>query len=91
MIGDSPGDPPAPEYLAEHLRTAFATDRRVHEQGLEVTIIGKTIVVRGTVSTPGLRDAVDEVARDVVPGADVVNDVDVPPNVEPDGVEELDR
>jgi hypothetical protein len=56
-----------------------------------VNIIGKTIVVRGTVSTLALRDAVDEVARDVVPGVDVVNDVDVAPNVEPDGAEELDR
>jgi osmotically-inducible protein OsmY len=80
----------SPEYLAEHIRTALATDPRVHEQGLDVTVIGHTIVLRGTVPTPALRQAAGDVAREMAPGADVLNDVEVPPNAEPDDVEEID-
>jgi hypothetical protein len=79
-----------PEYVAEHLRTAFATDRRVHELGLEVSVIGGTIVVRGTVSTAAQRDAVREVDCELAPPqAEVVDDVEVLPNPEPDTAEDL--
>jgi hypothetical protein len=81
--------PRSREYLAEHLRTALVTDSRVHEQGLEVTVIGTTIVLRGTVATPALRDAAGDVARELVPGAEILNDIEVPPIPAPDGVEEI--
>ncbi len=37
------------EYVAERLRSAFAMDRRLHLQGLDVSVVGETIVVRGAV------------------------------------------
>ena len=78
-----------PEYLAEHLRSALATDRRVYEQGLNVAVVGESIVVQGAVATPAQRDAVREVAREHLPRAEIVNDVEVVPNGEPDTVEDL--
>jgi osmotically-inducible protein OsmY len=80
----------SPEYLAEHVRTALATDPRVHEQGLDVTVIGHTIVLRGTVPTPARRDAAGEVVHEIAPGADILNDVEVPPNPEPEDAEAID-
>jgi osmotically-inducible protein OsmY len=77
------------EYLAEHIRTALATDRRVLELGLEVTVMGDTIVLRGAVSTPAQRDAAGEVARELAPAAEILNDVEVSPNAEPDSAEEI--
>jgi osmotically-inducible protein OsmY len=83
---DAPG---SPEYLAEHIRTALATDPRVHEQGLDVTVIGHTVVLRGTVTTPTRRRALAEVAHELAPGAEILNDVEVPPNPEPEAPEEI--
>lgn len=78
------------EYLAEHIRTALTTDDRVHEQGVEVTVMGETIVLRGTVPTQARRDAVSIVAHELAPAAEIVNDVEVLPNPEPDIAEEID-
>lgn len=96
MTGATPRRPEPPsgaagsaEYRAEHLRAALAADRRVHEQGLDVTVVGSTIVIRGTVATAALRDSVGEVARELIPAADIVNDVEVTPNPEPGAAEEL--
>lgn len=80
----------ASEYLAERIRRALATDCRVHEQGLEVTVSGQTIVLRGAVPTSALRDAAGEVARELAPDAAILNHVEVPPNSEPDSVEEIE-
>jgi hypothetical protein len=77
------------EYVAEHLRSAFATDRRLHLQGLDVSVVGETIVVRGAVWSSDQRDAVGEVAHELVPDAAVVNDVEVVPNAEPGTIEDL--
>jgi osmotically-inducible protein OsmY len=78
-----------PDYVAEYLRAAFTTDGRVHEQGLDVTVVGSTIVLRGTVPTPAQRDAITEVAHDLAPQAEIVNDIEVTPNPEPRDAEEL--
>lgn len=96
MTGDEhraqrpPGAPGEAEYRAEHLRAVLAADPRVHELGLDVAVLGDTIVLRGTVATPAMKAAVGEVAHEFAPDAVIVNDVEVPPNPEPDTVEELD-
>ncbi|HEX6425658.1 MAG TPA: BON domain-containing protein [Acidimicrobiales bacterium] len=82
------GQQPA-EYVAEHVRRALTTDQRVHEQGLDVAVLGDLVVVRGTVATPALRDAVGEVVAEQVPGAEVVNDVAVAPDAPPGAAEDL--
>jgi BON domain len=73
-----------PEYVAEHLRTGLATDGRLHELGLDVSVIGATIVVRGAVSSPAQRDAVGAIAAELAPGSEIVNDVEVVPSRRPD-------
>jgi hypothetical protein len=73
-----------PEYVAEHLRTGLATDGRLHELGLDVSVIGTTIVVRGAVSSPAQRDAVGAIAAELAPGSEIVNDVEVVPSRRPD-------
>ena len=81
------GDPavgsPDAEYLVEHVRSALATDPRVLQQGMDVSFAGEVVVVRGSVPTTSVRDGVAAVVGDVVPGMQVVNDVDVTPNTEP--------
>lgn len=85
----TPGSEGPTVYLAEHIHSALATDHRVHEQGIEVTVVGAAIVLRGTVATPAQRDAASAVARELAPDAEIVNDLEVPPAPEPDGVEEI--
>ena len=82
--------PEAAEYLAERIRRALATDCRVHEQGIEVTVSDHTVVLRGTVPTPTLREAAAEVAHELAPDAELLNHVEVPPSTEPDRAEEID-
>jgi hypothetical protein len=79
------------EYLAERVRAALATDGRVLEQGLDVTMTGSLVVVRGAVPTAAVRDAVAAVVREAAPHLRVVNDVEVTPAPEPadDDVEDL--
>jgi hypothetical protein len=80
---DAPGGPLDPEYLVEHLRGALATDPRVLQQGLDVVVTGHLVIVRGSVPTRTVRDGVVAVAHDLVPGLQVVNDVEVTPTPEP--------
>jgi hypothetical protein len=78
-----------PEYLGEHLRAALATDARVLQPGLEVRIARDLVIVRGSVSTEGVRSAVAEVVRDHATGWQVLNEVEVTPNVAPLDAEDL--
>ena len=56
-------DAPGP-YREESLRQALATDPRVMEQELDVSIAGGRVVISGTVPTEDRRAAVTEVARE---------------------------
>ena len=60
-----------------HLREALASDERVSELGLVVTLRGKRIFVSGTVSTPERQSAVTEVVHELVPEAEVHNETTV--------------
>jgi BON domain len=83
------GTPPEPVYEAEHLRTALATDPRVMQPGLDVAVTADVVVVRGCVPTGGVRDAVADVLGEHVGGRRLVNDVEVTPNPEPEGAEDV--
>jgi osmotically-inducible protein OsmY len=87
--GPGTGGQGSPEYLAQHIRDALATDPRVLELGLEVAVVGRTVVLRGSVATAAQRDAAVEVARELAPGAEILNDVEVPPAPEPCEAEEI--
>lgn len=76
-------------YLVEHIRTTLARDPRVHELGIQVHVAAGKVVLTGTVATPERRDAVGEVAREVAPGAEVHNAVEVTSCGEAEDVETL--
>jgi hypothetical protein len=79
---------PALDYLGAHLEEALATDGRVAEQGVHVEVDRDALVVRGTVSTPDRRVAIDAVAREVAPDVVVRNETTVV-NLEESDDEEL--
>lgn len=59
-----PGDP----YAAGHLRQALAGDERVGEQDLQIDVSGTKVVVSGTATTAARAEAIEEVAREQLPG-----------------------
>jgi Icc-related predicted phosphoesterase len=65
------------EYDAEKLRTELARDERVNELGIQVTISESRAFIRGKVPTAERRDAVEQVAREVLPECTVINEVTV--------------
>lgn len=70
-------DAPGP-YREESLRQALATDPRVMESELEVSIAGSRVVISGTVPTEGRREAVTDVAREWFPDLEIDNRTVVP-------------
>ncbi len=70
-------DAPGP-YREESLRQALATDPRVMEPELEVSIAGTRVVVSGTIPTEDRRAAVTDVARERFPDLEVDNRTVVP-------------
>lgn len=72
-------DDTAPEYVAEQIRQAIATDPRTVEQGMDVRVVGSEVLVTGSVSSEERRAAIGQVAGEVAPGLVVRNDVVVVP------------
>jgi hypothetical protein len=70
-------DAPGP-YREESLRQALATDPRVMEQELDVSIAGNRVVISGTITTEDRRAAVTAVARERFPDLQVDNRTVVP-------------
>lgn len=91
-MGDE-GPPPAPspdgEYLAQHVRDALARDSRVGELGISVTVEPREAYLSGEVATEDRRDAIVTVARELLPGHDIRNQVTVTPLCPPDDMEML--
>ena len=78
------------EYLAQRLRDAVAADARTGELGLDVAVAGERLIVRGIVGSEERRRAIDDVAREILPDVEVVNETDVKEVHEP-GAEESIR
>lgn len=71
-------DPNRPdEYRIEELRDAFAKDPRIGELGIDVKLAAGDVFVRGSVTTAERREAIGEVARDLMPDRAVHNEVTV--------------
>ena len=70
-------DPTPDAYVIAHVREAMATDPRVAELGIEMTIAAGTLVLTGRVDSVQLRDAAAEVASAHAPDLEVRNDLDV--------------
>jgi osmotically-inducible protein OsmY len=76
-----------PDYLPEHIREKLIHDPRVAEQDLKVDVKEHRVLVGGNVSTLQLRDAITQVARELLPGYEIVNETTVVPATEPEDEE----
>jgi BON domain-containing protein len=65
-------------YREEGLRQALASDPRVAELELDVTIAGDRVVISGTVPTEDRRAAVAEITRELCPDLTIDNRTVVP-------------
>ena len=77
------------DYQRARLEEALTTDTRVAEQGTHVAIEAGGLIVHGTVSTVQRRAAIDDVARQTLPGVEVRNDTTVVDLAEPDEEEPI--
>ena len=77
------------QYVAARVHQALAEDERVHEQGIEVVVVGDALVLNGTVPSEERREAVELVAREVATGFTVRNAVAVADLSEPDTMERI--
>ena len=76
-----------PDYLHENIRERLIHDPRVAEQDLTVDVQEERVVLGGNVATPQIRERISEVARELLPGYEIVNQTNVVPSDEPDGEE----
>lgn len=84
-----PGSEEEPvQYLAARVREAIASDERTHVLDVDVRIVGGQVFLRGQVPNDERRSAIEEVARGVVEGLQIHNEVEVF-GAEPAGVEEV--
>ena len=89
MTDTGPAPPEPPEYRAERLRDAIATQSEVHELGIGVEVAGGTVVLSGSASTFAQRDAIGGLVGRLAPDLAVVNDIEVPSTEPPHRVERL--
>ncbi|TMD68398.1 MAG: BON domain-containing protein [Chloroflexi bacterium] len=76
-----------PDYLPEHIREKLIHDPRVAEQDLKVEVTEHRVMLGGNVATPELRRTITEVASELLPGYEIVNETTVVSAAEPDGEE----
>ena len=71
------GDRAPDAYVVAHVREALASDGRVAELGLDVTVSGDTVVLLGRVSSAAQRDDAAAIAAERAPGYAVRNELEV--------------
>lgn len=66
-------------YLAEQLRTELARNPRTHELGIRVSVLhaSRCVVLCGLVATAERRDSIEALARELLPGFEVRNEIGV--------------
>ena len=62
------------DYAVQRLREALATDHRVGEMGVQVRTVAGKVFLTGQVSTDERRQAVGQVAAEVLPDYEIRND-----------------
>ena len=65
------------DYLLAHLHDALLADDRLHEQAIEIVVVGERLELRGEVATPERRQAAVQVVHELAPGVVVVDDLRV--------------
>jgi osmotically-inducible protein OsmY len=64
-------------YLLAHLHDAMLADDRLHEQAIEIVVVGERLELRGEVATPQRREAAVQIVHELAPGVDVIDDLRV--------------
>jgi osmotically-inducible protein OsmY len=77
------------DYLTEDLRDRLIHDPRVYEQDLTIRLDQRKLTVGGNVSTAKRRQAITDVARELLPGYEITNETTVVPSSEPEAEERL--
>ena len=72
-------DVPAPEYVIAQVQEALARDPRTSELGIHVRVAGPAVFLSGAVASAEHGEAVVTVAREVVTGFEVRDDLTVSP------------
>ena len=78
------------QYLVARLQEAFARDERLSSLDIKVVLTGNRIHLMGDVPTETRRVAADEIARQVVPGVQVRNELRVLALDEAQGPEDIE-
>ena len=76
-----------PDYVPEHIRDRLIHDPRVAEQDIRVEVQERRVLLGGNVATPQIRDTITEVARELLPDYQIVNETTVVPCGEPEDEE----
>ena len=75
------------DYVHENIRERLIHDPRVAEQDLTVEVERERVVLSGNVATSQIRQRITEVAHELLPGYEIVNQTEVVPSDEPEGEE----
>lgn len=78
---------PRPDYLPEAIREKLIHDPRVAEQDLRVEVQAHRVLLGGNVASPQLKAQITEVAKELLPDYEVVNETTVVSADEPDNEE----
>jgi osmotically-inducible protein OsmY len=78
MASEAPHDEPK-QYLIARIQEALAKDGRVNELDIDVVLAGHKIFLSGEVTTARRKEAISEIARECLPGYEVVNEVNISP------------
>jgi BON domain-containing protein len=76
-----------PDYMPEHIRERLIHDPRVAEQDLRVSVQEGRVLLGGNVATPQIRERITEVAHELLPEFEIVNETSVVSSAEPDDEE----
>lgn len=78
---------PRPDYLPETIREKLIHDPRVAEQDLRVEVQAHRVLLGGNVASPQLKQTITEVAKELLPDYEVVNETTVISAAEPESEE----
>jgi osmotically-inducible protein OsmY len=76
-----------PDYLPENIREKLIHDPRIAEQDLKVEVKEHRVLLGGNVASSQLRHTITEVAQELLPGYEIVNETTVVPATEPEDEE----
>ncbi len=76
-----------PDYLPEHIREKLIHDPRIAEQDLKVDVTEHRVLLGGNIASHHLRRTMTEVALELLPGYEIINETTIVPATEPEGEE----